>query len=45
MLLNKFCFITVRLKGTLIQTNRLINNTIDTAQNLIELLKKEYKLQ
>jgi hypothetical protein len=44
ILLNKFSFIIVRLKGTLIQTNRLIISTEKSAENLIELLKKEYHL-
>ena len=43
-LLNKFSFLIVRLKGHLVQTNRLIVMTERSAENLIKILKKEYQL-
>ena len=45
LLLNEFSFKVVTLKGTLSQTNRVIDGTIRSAKKLIELLKKEYHLK
>lgn len=45
ILLNELSFKVVTLKGTLAFTNRMIVVTIASAQNLRELLKKEYNLE
>ena len=42
--MNKFSFSIVRLKGTLMQSNRLMKGGETSAENLIRLLKKEYHL-
>jgi hypothetical protein len=44
-LINEFNFKVVQLKATLLFTNRYITRAIISAQNLIELLKKEYYLK
>ncbi len=44
VLLNDFSFKVVILRGTISFTNRAIVNAISSAENLIELLKKEYNL-
>jgi hypothetical protein len=44
ILINEFHFKVVQLKATLRFTNRFVNNAKTSAQNLIELLKKEYQL-
>jgi hypothetical protein len=44
-LINDFHFKIVQLKATLLFTNRYIQRSITSAQNLIELLKKEYHLE
>jgi len=44
-LLSEYSFKVVTLRGTLALTNRYIEATINSAQNLIELLKKEYDLK
>ena len=45
ILINEFHFKVVQLKATLLFTNRYIKKAITSAQNLIELLKKEYHLK
>ena len=45
ILLNEFGFKVVTLRGTLSATNRTIATAIQSAQRLIALLKKEYKLK
>jgi len=45
LLLNEFGFKVVTLRGTLSETNRRIVTAIQSAQRLIVLLKKEYKLK
>ncbi|MEO6612704.1 MAG: hypothetical protein ABIT05_08500 [Chitinophagaceae bacterium] len=45
ILINEFHFKVVQLKATLLFTNRYIKKAITSAQNLIELLKKEYHLE
>jgi hypothetical protein len=44
-LLHEFSFKIVTLKGTLSATNRNISRTINYADNLIEQLRKEYRLK
>jgi len=45
VLINEFHFKVVQLKATLLFTNRYIQRAITSAQNLVDLLKKEYHLQ
>lgn len=45
LLLNEFSFKVVTLRGTLLATNRAIATAIQSAERLIEMLKKEYKLE
>jgi len=44
-ILNEFTFKVVTLRGTLAFTNRMITETMHSATNLLEMLKKEYHLE
>ncbi len=45
VILNEFSFRLVTLKGTLFFTNASIESTINSAKNLITLLKEEYRIK